>query len=152
VMQMSNHNNSILGVKAPDVEDRTGVQQEDQGQKHIQYQHGNLPRLRESVDLDENSMILEVINALVERGRPAEATELLFASDRGGEITKDRIGFGLYLNLWTEILAPSFIPEIAAYHHWGEKPERKGLAIEVYSGEYLIIEEPVATKVLDAWK
>ncbi len=118
--------------------------------KHTEYRQRRLPMWRRIAGVSEEAPWLETLKALVEKKQYAEATELLFCSERGGQLVKDRIGFGLYLQLWTGQLSPQFIVEIAEHHHWSDKAE-KGLSIEVYPGEFLVIEEPTATNVLQAW-
>lgn len=118
--------------------------------EHENYQKRRMALSCRIAGVPNDSALSVVIAALVAKKEFANATELLFGTDRSSEIaiiSDDRISFAIFMSLWTGRVA-SFISQIAVNHHWSTKNERPGLAIEVYTSEWIVIQEPSATNLL----
>lgn len=120
--------------------------------KHKEFQDSAIRMGRRIAGLTENATLPEVVAALVDKKQFAEAVELLFGSERKPPLSDDRLGFGVYIRLWAGRY-PEMIKKITTAHHWNSekvdvKKQKGGFTIEVYPGEKLTIEEPVATELL----
>jgi len=109
------------------------------------------------MDLPADVAIPVAIKALVAAGHRFEATELLFGCRRdtyGHKLQEGLFGWTLYLQLLAGSRIPepgTVIGEIADNHRWVGAKEipNGGLPIEVFDGEYLLIDEPLATRLIN---
>lgn len=120
--------------------------------RHKEYQDGNLEMKRRIAGLPKNATMFDIIIALVDMKEFAEAVELLFGSERNPPLTSDKLGFAIYMQLWSGHY-PDMIKKIAGAHHWNTdavdiKRQRGGFQIGVYPNEIFVIEEPVASMLL----
>ena len=116
--------------------------------KHKLYQEIYLDLYRTAMDLSKNATLTQVIDALVETKQFNEATELLFGGERE-QVANHPIEYEIFMNFWAGY-HPDLLKEVAKNHFWSQNIPSKGFAIRVYLGEFFVIKEPTATKVLRA--
>lgn len=91
----------------------------------------------------------QIVLALTEAGKCIEATELLFGCRKDAFICNDALGFDIFRYLRTGE-NPRMIDILTDNHRWASERSCKGLSIQVYPEEWLVITEPVATQLVMA--
>jgi hypothetical protein len=117
--------------------------------KHGQYQEAFLKPYKKATGLPENASLAQTIEALSEIGQPNEATEMLFGCERNQMARLGCTDFSIFMDFWSN-KHPELFKEVVANHVWVQNNQSKGYAIQIYPGEYLLIQEPTATKLLRA--
>jgi hypothetical protein len=111
--------------------------------QHETYQRHNLSWNRLIAGLPHGS-VTEVIAELIAKKQFANATEMVFGTFYRLEFVElDYFGFQFFMRMWAG-LEPAALTQIAEHHQWLNEPPQKGYAIQVYPGEYLIVESAIA--------
>lgn len=119
--------------------------------QHEEYQNSSLTWNRCAAGLEPaEGGVAEVLAALLKEEEWANATELLFGTERRQEFGElDHFGYGIFVLLMMGRY-PDVLKQFVQHHTWKDKRSQMGLSIEVYPGEYLVVHEPFATVALQA--
>lgn len=115
--------------------------------KHEEYQNRYRKMYGAAVGLGENATVKEIVSGLVKIKQVMEATEFLFGAERSAPINQDQLGFQIFMRLMTD-RDTELLLEVASNHCWSSSRGNHGFAIQVYPGEWFVIKEPTATKML----
>ena len=116
---------------------------------HEDFQRRRLPKARELAGLPETATLVETVEALDDSNFIAEAFRLLFGAEQGPSYADNYISYICCTQL-QEGRHPGMITRIARHHHWSTLEELgliQGVEFQIYPGEWLVVDEPVATEV-----
>lgn len=114
--------------------------------KYQLYQERYLKMYKKGTNLPEHATLTQVVCALADIGQFCEATELLFGGERA-QLVNDQISFLIFMSFWTGNNT-ELLRQVAGNHTWSSSRPNRGFAIQIYPGEFFVIREPTATKVL----
>ncbi len=99
-----------------------------------------------AIGLDGDTTLEEIIGRLTKECQFVHATGLLLGNERIPPV-RGRLNIKIYMHLVTG-RDPDLLIEIAGNHYWAGKKPGKGFAMEIHAGEWFIVKEPTASKLM----
>ncbi|MFA5155212.1 MAG: hypothetical protein WC453_02155 [Patescibacteria group bacterium] len=116
--------------------------------QHQSYQEVYFKIYRRATKLPDSADLAEIISALVDMEQCQEAAEMLFGCE-ASNLVANQMDYSIFQSFCYDETSGELIKKIAHKHAWSDDPlAKKGLAIQVYPGEFLIIPEPLDSEVL----
>ena len=107
--------------------------------------------VRNHTGLPPEASVLETVRKLIKQGQAAGyAAEMIFGMRRdtsGNVLNSDPIAWHLFIKLWSGRY-PHLLLMLAEHHKWSDARATSGYSMEVFPGEWLVVEEPYSDQLL----